>query len=261
MRASSLTCSGNPAADGTAKWGWDTLPTEIQLQILGDRLAMVNPITYKTHPIHSKRRLLPLLLTNKQMHDLAAEVYYRENTIRLVTYSPPINTGRNLNVFLQPNIAHRHHVRKLELELRFPNHFTMGDPQPMFMPQHLMPSVEYHRSDVLLLMEPLHPPPQFASTAWQAHFTAVRHFKVVFSGAYCFGFGCNILAQHRPNLRLPEFARIPMRPTSIEVVVPMETGKAGCEFNIRKGCGFECAGIWEQWGTMGADMVELRTPE
>jgi hypothetical protein len=57
---------------------WHSLPTELELRILQYRLIIANPLSNLTHPSHSKRALLPLLLTWKSIYPVAMGIYYNK---------------------------------------------------------------------------------------------------------------------------------------------------------------------------------------
>jgi hypothetical protein len=50
---------------------WSTLPTELKLNILGQRLSITGKLSYITHLIRSNiENLLPILLTTKEFNTL-----------------------------------------------------------------------------------------------------------------------------------------------------------------------------------------------
>jgi hypothetical protein len=62
------------------------LPTELKLNVLRRRLILPIGFTARKHASHSRRALIPLVLTSKAMRQLALEVYYGENTF-IVTHN------------------------------------------------------------------------------------------------------------------------------------------------------------------------------
>jgi hypothetical protein len=75
-----------PSADDTHITGpfkWSELPTELQLMVLRHRVILPKALTAESHPSHSRRVLLPLILTSKRMRELACPIYYGENEFKL----------------------------------------------------------------------------------------------------------------------------------------------------------------------------------
>jgi hypothetical protein len=72
-------------------------------------------LTERNHAVHSRRVLLPLLLTNKAIKSMALEVYYSENTFSIVNCS---HMGSSMS-WKYPNPAIGTWLRKLIVTLDF----------------------------------------------------------------------------------------------------------------------------------------------
>ncbi len=128
---------------------WHKLPIELKEMVLEYRLRVDNAITWRTNPSHSRRALLPLLLTSKEMNDMAAKIWAEKNSFRLLyssadrkLYSGSFRdsiTSRRIDDtdysshLRYPGLNIADMIRKLELQLTIMNFdwsrhfFAVGD--------------------------------------------------------------------------------------------------------------------------------------
>ncbi|KAK3197500.1 hypothetical protein GRF29_216g444211 [Pseudopithomyces chartarum] len=260
---------------------WKALPTEIKLYILRKRLLISKPITFKTHPSHSRRCLLPLMLTDKETKDLSRQIYYGENTF--ILSNDPRNYMRYDKFLRTPHPAHRPWVCKLELRIhdrddrshQFSCVESGTDPMhDLAWPLQLKPSFLLYN-----LFEPrdeavrevknrgycceVHGQGDIKwtcgrtvhSAEWQNHFDDVRDLKIVMIGTPCFtGQNGMLPGNQTPEQvvsRLSSQIRISMGTRKLELV--MEEGD-GWHFN--KYCKGLCTGILQ---SLVKGLVEIRT--
>jgi hypothetical protein len=170
------------AADAqiTGPFEWSQLPTELQLMVLRYRVILPKALTAVSHPSHSRRVLLPLILTSKRMRELACPIYYGENEFKL---SRRPRRGGGVATESRSALCHRAHyimaypqpsvgtlIRKLEVHLavnmeRGPNFYatfripTIGDWAWLFVAKN-KPKLEH-------------------LTEWQKAFPALCRLKIV----------------------------------------------------------------------------------
>ena len=100
-----------------ASASFSDLPVELKLEILRYRLLIPKPLTAMSHHSHSRRLLLPLALTNKDLNNLACVVYYGENHF-VVTRKRNYLHGASSLPFSYPNPAIGMWVRSLEVHFK-----------------------------------------------------------------------------------------------------------------------------------------------
>ncbi|KAH7082442.1 hypothetical protein FB567DRAFT_421322, partial [Paraphoma chrysanthemicola] len=142
------------------------VPIELKTHILRQRLVLPIPITTRSHPSHSRRTLLPLALTCKQLRTLAHQVYYEENTF--VASSDLIN-------WRYPNPAFGAQVRKLQIRILVEGDQSVVEENKNFPLWRQRPWNEWR----YLLGMNFYGQPSHDCISWQQHFTRLNSLKII----------------------------------------------------------------------------------
>ena len=221
------------------------------------------------------------MLVSREMHDLAAKVYYGMNTFKIGACD-----GRAWNSNFQPtgylsdfvlslpNLAVGRFVRRLEIHVKL--HLGGFSNELAHKPEFEFPKVLHDEDGLLCLVEPhkgaygwreqsvwksggFISPEHAHSAYWQYSFPAVKKFKIVLIGVACF---------YRPDVQkwrersgekdigdaikeLSQYAKIPIQPRIVEVKV---------DENTKVACGYLCKDrrCAELLQTLIKGMVHLR---
>lgn len=121
---------GNPIASSmiaTKFPGFLELPAELQILILRQYLIVRRPITARTHVMAYGPLLSNLARVSKYVHELATEIYYKENTF-LFNRSYITGASGGPPIFRFPKAPVGHHIRTAVLKLTFyPNFKSVED--------------------------------------------------------------------------------------------------------------------------------------
>lgn len=182
-----------------------------------------------------------LMLTNKEMHDLAATVYYGSNTFQIST--PYLGFQHFLisrkvfqtGTFRVPNLAIGKFVRRLEFHIHVGEFvkFPSRPGEQLHKPDLRLPDELRYEPNFLCLIEPFEGgaawreqhwqmgalrSEAFAPSAeWQYAFPALRCLKVVLKNVPCFSMPGGQKAL-KALQDMHKYARVPLRAFEVEVV-------------------------------------------
>ena len=149
----------------------------MQLKILEFRLHVPSALTHHTHPIHSRRALLPLLLTSKETYALAIEIWTKKNSFRLV-----YPAQYDMSCFGYPSISIARGIRRSELKLIAPDKLVWSwhiDEQQRFNSWHLLIAPRY--SSVVEEASDSDNGVNLESMTWQSTMHNLENLKIALS--------------------------------------------------------------------------------
>ncbi|KAI4665947.1 uncharacterized protein J4E78_003412 [Alternaria triticimaculans] len=200
---------------GGTRVGFDALPDELKVQILTYALSTNKYIMARNHKAIEKGLNLPtLLLVNKRMHALAAQVYYSGNTfvVRRSGVSWGHVTPGADDKWRFPPFVFGSHVRKLVIQLELYRRIDNAA-------QCLEPSLE---NDWLVLLRPrpahkaatLNAPQQAGGQDWQNQFPKLSELTVRLSTSLSLHLQINSdsAQDRRALLDLPNKATVVLQP-------------------------------------------------
>jgi len=200
---------------GGTRVGFDALPDELKVQILTYALSTKKHITARNHQAIEEGLNLPtLLLVNKRMHALAAQVYYSDNTF--VIRRSGVSWGHvargDDDKWRFPPFVFGSHVRKLVIQLELYSRIENAA-------QCLEPSFE---NDWLVLLRPRsahkaaipNAPQQAGGQDWQTQFPKLSELTVRLSSSLSLHLQINSdsAEYRRALLDLPNKATIVLQP-------------------------------------------------
>jgi len=128
---------------------WAELPTEMKLEILRPCLVTQQPISGRTHNEVRAPRLVKYSLVSKEMHALATEIYYKENTFR---FSRSSISATSPITFHFPKAHIGPLLRRIELHIKLPTGFSTLE--ELFKHKHWAGETDRAATDMLALVRP-----------------------------------------------------------------------------------------------------------